>query len=124
MAKRSKRKTLENKLDKLWSQLVRHKNGGKCVICGEPARDPHHIFPRARRATRWDLDNGIPLCFNHHRYRGAHSTEYAYQRDFHKWLEKNVQIHQLEIRSLLVVKHTIQDLEDMIEELTRRLDES
>jgi hypothetical protein len=45
--------------------FARDKN--KCVICGAPAVDAHHIMDR----KLWEdggyyLDNGVSLCENHH----------------------------------------------------------
>lgn len=52
--------------DGVWSQIILRKNGGRCVVCGEPARDPHHLISRGLAATRHSLTNGIPLCRSHH----------------------------------------------------------
>ena len=51
-----------------WSKLVRDRDG-KCRVCGKtpPSKlDAHHIRPRGRSITRWDLSNGITLCVHHH----------------------------------------------------------
>ena len=68
------RKTLEKELDKAWSVLVKKKwtsrvGAGRCAIpgCKNLGRDPHHIFTRKGRSTRWDVKNGIVLCAWHHR---------------------------------------------------------
>lgn len=62
---------LEKEADRLWSQIVRRKNGGKCILPGCKRRqvDPHHIIPRARgKILRWDIDNGVPVCREHHNW--------------------------------------------------------
>lgn len=48
-------------------EKVFDRDGGKCVYCGEPAVDAHHIIDR----SLWDnggfyLDNGVSLCETHH----------------------------------------------------------
>jgi len=58
---------IDNKLDKAWSVLVKLRAGGYCEYCGSTrALNSHHIFTRAKRSVRWDLNNGICLCAGHH----------------------------------------------------------
>jgi hypothetical protein len=47
------------------------RSGGRCVACGEPAADPHHILERRlfREPAEFGgyfLDNGAALCPDHH----------------------------------------------------------
>ncbi len=67
------KKYIKNKLDKLWSEIIR--SGGNCEICGQPTKDPHHVIGRKNLSTRWDLRNGVRLCFQHHTggNRSAHN---------------------------------------------------
>jgi hypothetical protein len=68
-SKKSKpaRKVLEKKLDELWSLAVREKEGNKCAMCGSKSSlSAHHVFGRRHTATRWEIDNGICLCYPHH----------------------------------------------------------
>ena len=53
------------KLDKLWSLKIRSK--GACEICSKgEGLAAHHIHPRTKYNTRFDLENGICLCYRHH----------------------------------------------------------
>lgn len=66
---RTKRTTLRNKADRLFSLYIRR--GGVCDRCG--ASDPKqlqcaHIFSRRYFATRWEEDNAMPLCKGCHVY--------------------------------------------------------
>jgi len=73
------------KADVLWGQLIRKKNGGCCIYCGEPATDSHHLIGRDVGHLRHDLNNGIPLCRHHHRLNSrvsAHGSPTA----FNQWL--------------------------------------
>ena len=36
----------------------------------------HHIFGRSNMATRFDLDNGVTLCLDCHRYAHSHPEEF------------------------------------------------
>ena len=76
-------KPIEKQLDKLWSAIIL--TTGRCDKCGSKYNlDPHHIFIRGNRSTRWDLDNGICLCSDCHT-----AAPYAAHRNingFRKWL--------------------------------------
>lgn len=59
----------------LWAALVYKKYRGKCAKCGSTACDPHHIFPKGSYPhLKYDLDNGIMLCRQHH-------DDYHFKRD-------------------------------------------
>lgn len=59
-------KKIDIELDKAWSRLVKIKVGA-CEYCGTSYNlEAHHIVTRSRMSTRWDPDNGICLCKNHH----------------------------------------------------------
>lgn len=87
------------KADKVWSKLILRKNRGKCLFCGEPAVDPHHLIPRGLAATRHDLDNGIPLCREHHKFNpriSAHGGPLGFacwleqaHRHLYKWVNEH-----------------------------------
>lgn len=54
--------------DKLWSEIVRRRDG-KCLVCGRTdSLQAHHAIVTKRRslATRWHLGNGVALCYHHH----------------------------------------------------------
>ena len=54
-----------HKLDKLWSAKIRSR--GKCEYCGATAGlHGAHIIGRRYRGTRWDLENGLALCYTCH----------------------------------------------------------
>lgn len=67
MPRKPSKKTLRNKLDSLWSKIIRSK--GYCTRCGKTGRlEAAHIYSRRFVATRWDLDNGLCLCSACHRW--------------------------------------------------------
>jgi hypothetical protein len=76
-----------SKYDKLWSQIVRERDG-KCLYCGKTEfLAAHHFKGRACKATRLMLDNGISLCPAHHTFNyefSAHRTPEAFTRWFKK----------------------------------------
>ena len=76
-----------DKLDDLWSYLIRMKFQ-QCEVCGLPGRDTvagepikyleaHHLIGRGNWAFRWDINNGICLCMSCHRKGGKRAADYA-----------------------------------------------
>src|SRR3990167_503815 len=54
--KKPKRKSLITKLDNLVSQIVRIRDGQKCVICGSTEKlGNSHLFSRKNFSLRWDI---------------------------------------------------------------------
>ena len=56
-------------LDKLWQINITQE---PCLICGDPQSIGHHLIKRRFLNTRWDLNNGVALCNQHH--QDAHQT--------------------------------------------------
>ena len=58
------------KLHKLWRAGVLLKDNGYCQICGpdkyNKVLNAHHLIPKEFKEYRWDVDNGMILCVNHH----------------------------------------------------------
>ena len=53
--------------DKLWTQLILARAGGRCARCGKGTYvQAHHIRSCRHWNTRFDLENGLALC------RGCH----------------------------------------------------
>lgn len=64
-------KSLKNKCDKLWSEAVRTRDG-ECVLCGkrEGLAAHHWVHSKAQgNMHRWNVKNGITLCFACHIYK-------------------------------------------------------
>ena len=70
----------------LWSAAVRTRDGYVCQYCGIPTKraEAHHIFTRTNRSTRFDLENGVTLCWPCHHYRVGQG-EFSYWVA-HEWL--------------------------------------
>jgi len=78
------RKSLKKKCDKLWSEII--KSGGNCEICGKHTKDPHHVIGRKNYVLRWDLRNGVRLCFQHH--TGGNLSAHNDPFWFKNWFKK------------------------------------
>lgn len=69
-----------------------------CVCRGYDLHD-HHIYGRANKAVRYNPDNGILLCNDHHRYAEAHRDDFIFaivgSRGQEWWIELNHQKNQI-----------------------------
>jgi len=65
----SSKKTIKNKCDTAWAELIKIKAGGRCEVCDNPYNlNSHHIVGRANLNLRWDIRNGACLCVRHHKF--------------------------------------------------------
>jgi len=71
MSKIKSKKTIEKEMNDIWSLKVRERDNFTCQICGKKIEKQHahahHIIPRQFRGLRWEINNGITLCFVHHK---------------------------------------------------------
>jgi hypothetical protein len=91
-----------DKAHKDWAKAVKERDGNQCVVCGEKKSIcAHHLIPWEIEKYRFDINNGISLCFKHHtRYSyglSPHSDGAALfffwlfenRPDTYKWLKEN-----------------------------------
>lgn len=117
-----KKSDIAKELDKYWSIVVKQRDGHECQVegCTKNNVNAHHIFSRKNHSTRWDVSNGISLCFYHH-MRWAH-VEYEQFRDFViNWMGKKP-FEALKERAGRIEKYTIADLLNIKEKLKRMVD--
>lgn len=67
--------------DKAFSDAIRRRDNFQCQYCGRIGKDTAyidcaHIVGRRDKALRWDADNAITLCREHHRYFTDHPAEF------------------------------------------------
>ena len=118
MAKKPSRKSLVTKGDKLWAQIIKARAEGRCELCHGEGRDSHHIQGRSPQVLRWNLDNGIFLCFRCHRL-GVHSPASDTQAKFREkiiFLRGEVVMANLARLLHSSIKVTTAELKDCIEE--------
>ena len=118
-----KRKTLEKKLDVLWSKVVKDVAGYRCENCGKTGNrlNSHHFFGRRAKSTRWDLLNGFCLCVGCHTFNcvfSAHQTpslfhEWALKKRGEEWYE------DLKVRFHNIRKYSIEELGEMYDEMSK-----
>ena len=119
------KKGVDGKLDDAWSLLVKLKVGRRCEYCGTTTKkiESHHIFGRSNKSTRWDVNNGVSLCFGHH---VGYSTFSAHKTplDFFRWLYKykgNDFVDRIEFKSKGLGKFTTFEKEIMLKELQEEI---
>lgn len=94
------------RLDALWSLKVKERAGNVCEYClvpyGEVRLNSCHIIGRANRTLRWDLRNGLSLCYRHHRDYDTHQLNHEHIR--HKLISKD-RLDYLITKSRVIAKN-------------------
>jgi hypothetical protein len=77
-SRKTKRKGIKNdKLDRVFSQLVRNRTGWRCERCntlyerGSQGLHCSHIFSRRAVGLRWHPSNAVAHCFSCHQWYGG-----------------------------------------------------
>ena len=73
-------------LDKLWSKIVRTRDSFTCQRCGKRhdkksrGLHAHHILTKGSHgfSIRWDLDNGVAVCYGCHMFLQGNPDENEY----------------------------------------------
>jgi hypothetical protein len=70
-------KSVKNSCDRLWATLVRARAANTCERCGEPARESHHAYGRADHRLRFNVRNGVSMCFQCHVWAESYPIEFT-----------------------------------------------
>ena len=106
------RAKLEAKLDAAWSRYVRGRDKS-CQKCnGSGSISAHHAFGRRHKATRWDVINGIGLCYPCH-INWAHRDPSGFSFWFEQMVGRDQYLRLAEAHNI-PVKHTADDLQKML----------
>ena len=58
-------------LDLAWTKKVKDRDNWCCQVCLKKVTghncQAHHILPKGIKGCRWDIENGITLCYQHHK---------------------------------------------------------
>ena len=108
MAKTSiSKKALGNKLDKLFSKVIRKR--GHCERCGSTRNlQTAHIFSRTYRNTRWDTSNALCLCAGCHFW--GHKNPILFTEFVHEHLGRD-NYEVLKEAHNQIYKGTVEDLQ-------------
>ena len=111
---------LTKKADALWSECVKINYNYACQYCGKKEwLNSHHLFTRSRKATRFDIDNGICLCSYHHTLSHDFSAHQS-PLEFYEWIVQikwKEFIEEMSKKSQQVVKVTPEYIKACIKEL-------
>jgi hypothetical protein len=111
--KKPNRKTLINKLDLLFSEVVR--SIGECEKCGAKNNlQCCHINSRRFHHTRWNQLNALCLC------AGCHFWSHQHPRAFGKFVDEyygDGTMDEIDQLSNSIEPITIEELQDIYEEL-------
>ena len=117
-------KSIGRQLDTAWSQLVKLLWNNKCAYCnGVIDLHAHHVRTRKKKSTRWDADNGILLCGDHHVYNtffSAHGTPEKFLRWMDQDKGKDWMVGLL-IKSNKTSKLMIFEKQELLEELQTQI---
>jgi predicted restriction endonuclease len=81
----------KKKCDNQWKLAVRKKWGNCCAVCkATELLDTHHLIDRSNKPSRHDINNGILLCKNHHKFSKELSAHHN-PINFAHWLLINHQ---------------------------------
>ena len=128
--KRTEKQKQEALLDNLWSELTRKiaiKLKGGCRRCPRPRQVTYqqlqaaHLFPRANRTIRWEVNAGAGLCGGCHRYIDSHAEAKV---AFAKEILGEEEYQRLYVLSYMTTKQSPVDLnlkEVELRELLKRL---
>ena len=120
MPKKRTKKTVTRSLDSLCSKIVRNLNKNQCAKCNKPASEVHHLFGRAKRSVRWDLDNLLPLCSGCHIFSQDSFEKSPYHPDNEKvineWLTPE-DFEDLKRRAMSLKKWTLSEMLELEKEL-------
>ena len=119
--KKAKLKT--QKLDEIWSKIIKLEAKEKCEYCGSTSRlNSHHIFSRSNYSVRWSIENGVCLCVKHHLFgvMSAHKApiefiEWLREKRGDKWYE------DLRMKAKVITKLTKPAKLEIYEELKKKL---
>jgi len=84
--KKTKRQLQIARIDELFAAKVKERDEGICQRCGAVGTSVHHILGRDY-SVRWDMDNGVTLCYTCHLLM-AHSKSTKKVQIFIKWVRE------------------------------------
>jgi len=107
--KTSRKASLKKSLDAIISRKVRDRDGNHCKKCGRTPCYHHHIFGKAAHpSTRWEIDNGVSVCFRCH--RDAHASPEDFRRWVISWMGE-VEYEALYVKAQMRASFKVCDLE-------------
>lgn len=117
----------EKELDRLFSLVIRNRDGWKCQYCGKqfipPTNEIHnsHYYTRTKRSTRWDSDCCDAMCRKCHVF-----LESRKNAEYYDWKLKQLgeqRFRELRRRYATPHKWSIQEKNILYEELKEKIEQ-
>ena len=112
---RTARQKIITKLDRIVSEIIRARDGNKCVMCnGKKKLGCGHVFSRRNNSLRWDIredGNCHAQCWKHNY---LHSTRDSYP--YYHWYSNKFGVKRLDKLHkewLTIKKFSIPDLREL-----------
>jgi len=119
--KKTSRQAAVRRADKAFSEYIRARDGGVCVMCGKRENlTCGHVFSRAHYGTRWDELNAFCQCTGcnlRHEYDPYPFIEYASFRNGRQTMTK---VHSAFV---LPTKYTTSEILDIESRFKQKLEE-
>jgi hypothetical protein len=122
--KRTARQIIIDKLDAITSEIVRTRDGYKCVMCGSKNRPQNgHVFSRRANALKWDIrhdGNCHTQCATHN---FLHSQKDSYP--YWKWYQDKFgedRFHELRREWEQITHFKMHDLRELYDKLKAHRD--
>lgn len=119
-------KTRRDKLDAIFSKLIRERSGWKCDACGkyhpeEERRSLHcsHYHSRRKQSVRFDPMNAFAHCFACHQRLGENPHEFSI------WTQYQLSAAayaDLAFRAHTILKRSKKDKEELYQEMKAKLE--
>lgn len=123
MSRKPNKRGTKKRLDKLWGRIIRARANHKCEMCGKPGDQPHHIVGRRNMRLRFDLRNGINLCYGCHTRRTncVHEDPVGLEN----WMLDNKQCDwdYLSTVRMEIKKWTLEEYLELVDKFKKILDE-
>lgn len=113
-SKSTYKKQLHKKVEELWKEVCKQRDGYRCQYCGSTnTLQVHHIVSRVNSSTFFDINNGITLCKNCHSKVSFNPTfRFEFQNFLaHKYGQEF--LDELERKSKIPKKWSILELEEL-----------
>jgi len=126
MGGRVTKTSTKKRVDRLWSKVVREQAGNKCEVCGVSGEvkvlNAHHYIGRKNMRLRWELFNGVSLCYQHH--VGGKESAHEDIEWWKAWFKENRGEDLKLIKSVKneIQKWTIEGYKEKLEELQEELE--
>lgn len=103
-----------NKIDELFSELVKNRDGWKCIETNATSGlNTAHIISRDYHAIRWSFNNAVTLSVGRHKYYTHHPVEW--KRFINQKFGQGY-YEALEYRALGRKTYSLDDLKDLYEQ--------